>query len=223
MLQLSNFESVGKDRLFFDQYQYCMTAGLDDASCLRRLTHKWIDEVVEMRRLYHSHISPIRPRSTDFSIPADKVENLHKICQLLLDTTQVFKLTVDFDCIRVYSSSIMLFDDLLAVGQFKSVCYTQAVINRARNTVKLKNPQHQYRSYFSRTKVTDQQKQSIVQFLHNNRAELRLSPCLSGWISKPFKWTEPYYFIDHNDTAWLTMLSLIYPKLIKKTNTIVQG
>lgn len=200
-----------------------MTAGLDDAGCLRRLSHKWIDEVVETRRLYHSHISPVRPRSTDFSIPANEAKNLHKICQLLLDTKHVFKLAVDFDRIRVYSSNTMLFDDLLVAAQFNSVGYTQAVIDRARNTVKLKNSQHCYRSYFSRTKVTDQQKQSIVQFLHNNRNDFRLSPCLTDWISSPFKWTEPYYFIDHNDTTCLTMLSLINPSLIKKTNTIVQG
>lgn len=220
MLQPSNFKAVSRDRLFFDQYLYCMTADLDEAGCLRQLTHKWIDRVVAVRRAYHSRI---QPNSTAFSISSDEIENLHKICQLLLDTTQVFRLTVEYGCIRVYSSSTELFDNLLAVGQFKSVLYVQAVIDRDRNTVKLKNPQHQYRSYFSRTKVTDQQKQSIVQFLNNNCTELRLSPCLSDWISKPWKWTEPYYFVDHNDTAWLTMLSLIYPKLIKKTNTIVQG
>jgi hypothetical protein len=89
--------------------------------------------------------------------------------------------------------------------------------------VTLKNPQHQYRSYFARAKLTDQQKQSIVQFLNNNRADFRLSPCLADWTTQPFKWTEPYYFIDHNDAACLTMLSLINSRLIKKTNTIVQG
>ena len=221
MLPLLNFQSVSRDRLFFDQYKYCMTARLNEAGCLRRLNHEWIDDAVSMRQFYNSRVGY---NGSSINITQHDIENLHKICQLLLDTTHPFKLIVEFGGIRVYSSSESLFDELTASAQFKFVYYTQAVIDRARNSIKLKNPQHQYRSYFSRTKLTDQQKQSIVQLLNNNRADLRLSPCLSDWTLQQWsKWTEPYYFIDHNDTACLTMLSLIYPRLIKKTNTIVQG
>jgi hypothetical protein len=196
-----------------------MSAGLQEASCLRRLTHEWIDEVVRMRRDYYTSLLSAR----NPGMPADVIDNLHKICQLLIDTTNPFKLLVEFGNIRLYTSDTVLLDQLSAVGHFIFVNYKQAVIDRARDTVILKNPQHQYRSYFSRTKMTDQQKQSIVQFLNNNRADFRLSPCLADWTTQPFKWTEPYYFIDHNDTACLTMLSLINSRLIKKTNTIVQG
>ena len=196
-----------------------MTAMLNEASCLRRLTHEWIDEVVQMRRTYHTPLlSAINP-----VMPAAVIDNLHKICQLLIDTVHPFKLVVEFGGIRLYTNDAVLFDDLLAVGHFVFVNYKQAVVDRVRDTVTLKNPQHRYRSYFSRAKMTDQQKQSIVQFLNNNRDDFRLSPCLTDWMSQPFKWTEPYYFIDHNDTACLTMLSLLNSRLIKKTNTIVQG
>ena len=197
-----------------------MTAGLNEAGCLRQLNHKWIDDAVSMRQFYNSRAGVIE----SINITQHDIENLHKICQLLLDTTHTFKLIVEFGGVRVYSSSESLFDELTANAQFNFVYYTQAVIDRARNSIKLKNPQHQYRSYFSRTKLADQQKQSIVQFLNNNRADLRLSPCLSDWTLQQWsKWTEPYYFIDHNNTACLTMLSLLHPRLIKKTNTIVQG
>jgi hypothetical protein len=196
-----------------------MSAGLNEASCLRRLTHEWIDEVVQMRRTYHTPLLSAR----NPGMPLDVIDNLHKICQLLIDTAHPFKLIVEFGNIRLYTNDAVLFDQLLAVGHFIFVNYKQAVVDRVRDTVTLKNPQHQYRSYFSRAKLTDPQKQSIVQFLNNNRDDFRLSPCLADWISQPFKWTEPYYFIDHNDTACLTMLSLINSRLIKKTNTIVQG
>jgi hypothetical protein len=196
-----------------------MSAVLNEASCLRRLTHEWIDEVVQMRRNYHTPLLSNR----NPGMPADVIDNLHKICQLLIDTAYPFKLIVEFGGIRLYTNDAVLFDQLLAVGHFIFVNYKQAVVDRARDTVTLKNPQHRYRSYFSRAKLTDQQKQSIVQFLNNNRADFKLSPCLADWMSQPFKWTEPYYFIDHNDTACLTMLSLINSRLIKKTNTIVQG
>jgi hypothetical protein len=225
MLPLLNFQTqtISRDRLFFDQYKYCMTAGVAESGCLRQLTHARIDDAVSMRQFYSNQAGYIASGHLSAKIPQLDIENLHKICQLLLDTLHPFKLIVEFGGIRLYSSNESLFDELTANAQFKFVYYTQAVVDRARNTVALKNPQHQYRSYFARAKLTDQQKQSIVQFLNNNRAELRLSPCLADWTTQPFKWTEPYYFIDHNNTACLTMLSLLHPRLIKKTNTIVQG
>jgi hypothetical protein len=98
--------------------------------------------------------------------------------------------------------------------------YTQAVVCRPKDTVQLKNPKHEFRSYIKRTKLTDEQKTHLVNFL-TNQPTVRISPALNIWINGSFHRTEDYFFIDHNEISWLTMLSLVRPDLIRKTMQII--
>ena len=107
--------------------------------------------------------------------------------------------------------------------RFRFAHFKQVTIDRPRDTVKLKNPKHLRRSYFNRSRLTEQEKTAIANFFKNNINTIRLSPCLRDWLGQPFKWTEPYYFVDHNDDAWMVMLSLIRPGLIKKTFSIIKA
>jgi hypothetical protein len=59
-----------------------------------------------------------------------------------------------------------------------------------------------------------------VNFLAN-QPMVRLSPALTQWIDLKFTRTQDYFFIDYNTTAWLTMLSLVTPGLIRKTLQII--
>ena len=95
------------------------------------------------------------------------------------------------------------------------------MINRPQNTIYLKNPQHQFRSYFKITKLTQDQKTHLTGFLLNQHT-VRLSPALDEWIVGPFNRTQDYFFVDHNEMSWLTMLGLVRPGLIRKTQHIIQ-
>jgi hypothetical protein len=99
--------------------------------------------------------------------------------------------------------------------------YSEAVIDRPKNTILLKNPQHQFRSYFKITKITSDQKDMLINFLNNQRAGIRVSPALETWITGKFHRTQDYFFVDHNEMSWLTMLSLVHPGIIRKTLQIV--
>ena len=44
------FKPVVKDRLFYDQYTYCIGFHLDEVSCLRELNHQYIDVIIDRRR-----------------------------------------------------------------------------------------------------------------------------------------------------------------------------
>ena len=216
------FDSVNKDRLFYDQYQFCMTAGLAEAGCLRRLSHDYIDHVVRIRKEYRvlsRSWSNMRVNITD-----EMVADLHNLCDLLTDTTHQFKLLIEYGGFRLYTNDETLLKEVIETNiRFRFTHFKQVTIDRPRDTVKLKNPKHLRRSYFNRSKLTEQEKTAIANFFKNNINTIRLSPCLRDWLGQPFKWTEPYYFVDHDDDAWMVMLSLIRPGLIKKTFSIIKA
>ena len=217
------FNDVSKDRLFYDQYQYCMTGNLREAGCLRRLDHTSIDHTVAVRREWVG-------RSPDYyssnrAITDDMVQNLHAMCDVLTHTQHQHKLIIEHNHVRVYTNNSKLFNDVTqAVPGLSSVNYTQAVIDRPRNSVKLKESAHTHRTYLRSVITTEQQKRSISQFLRNQDT-IRLSPGLRQWAlyTNWRTWTESYYFVDHSDTAWMTMLSLIHPGLIKNTIQIIKA
>jgi hypothetical protein len=216
------FDSVNKDRLFYDQYQFCMTVGLFEAGCLRQLSHEYIDHIVRIRKEYRKAGDTwynVRGNISD-----EMIADLHKLCDVLTNTKHQFKLLTEYSGFRLYTNNKPLLKEVIDTNiRFGFTHFKQAVLDRPRNTVKLKNPKHLHRSYFNRAKLSGPEKTAITNFFNNNINTVRLSPCLQEWLVQPFKWTEPYYFVDHDDDAWMVMLSLIRPGLIKKTNTIVQG
>ena len=152
----------------------------------------------------------------------DEVEqNLYDFADTLRNSGVDFKLVVSTDYGWVYTSDLGLIDQLAPMRMLTGKKYSKAVIARPKNTIKLQNPQHQFRSYFKITKITDQQKNTLVDFLNNQRAGIRISPALETWIASTFYRTQDYFFVDHNEMSWLTMLSLVHPGLIRNTQTII--
>lgn len=197
-----------------------MYARLPESGCLRKLDHTAIDAVLEMRRRWVNGLNDYYRSYRHIS--DDMVDNLHTICDTLLTTQHQYKLVVNSGCMRVYTDNTALFAEILsAVPSIVNVSFSRAVINRPRNTVKLKDPVHTDRSYLREIKLTEQQKRAVSTFLQNQDS-IRLSPSLLHWVSRTgSQWTQAHYFVDHNDTSWLVMLSLICPGVIKNTIKIV--
>jgi hypothetical protein len=225
MAQVIKFKSVKSDRLFYDQYKYCATIGIDEATALRTLTREYIDHVIKLRKKHRAHTHAwISPWRKSGPITQEVVDSLYTLCDILTNTRCQYKLIVEYSCIRVYTSDVEFVKELAhAEVKKRWEGFKEACVDRPRDTVKLQNPKHKYRSYFVRARINDQEKTAIVQFLKNNQSTLRLSPCLNDWLRQPFKFTEPYYFVDHDDDAWIVMLSLIRPGLIKKTISIIKA
>jgi hypothetical protein len=98
--------------------------------------------------------------------------------------------------------------------------YSRAVVGRPRNTIQLRNPKYQWRSYFKVGKLTAEQKAHLKNFLAN-QPDIRISPALTQWINFKYTRTQDYFFIDYNESVWLTMLGLVQPGLIRKTLEII--
>jgi hypothetical protein len=223
---------IFKDRLFYSRFELSIGFYIDEASCLRELTHEAIDSTIERRRTWqeiaqhrwkksNNAFGNILSRRTR-AITDTTVENLHNLAEVLLTSTVDFKLVVSINHGYVYTNDQYLIDQLADLEYLKQKTYTQAVIARPKNTIELRKPRHKFRSYFNTTKITAEQKSHLVDFL-KNQTDVRTSPSLTHWLDSAFHRTQDYFFIDYNHESWLTMLGLVRPGLIRKTMQIIQA
>jgi hypothetical protein len=200
-----------------------MQGRLREAGCLRRLDHDSIDYVVSVRREWVGRLNDYY--SANRAITDDIVKNLHIMCDVITNTKRQHKLVIEHGQLRVYTNEPELFTEIIdAVPGLKCPVYTQAVVDRPRDTICLKESAYTHRTYLRSIVVNEQQKRSISQLLRNQEG-IRLSPGLKDWVlySNWRTWTESYFFVDHNDTGWMTMLSLVYPGMIKNTIQIIKS
>ncbi len=229
------FKSVVKDRLFYNRFEYAIGFTLDEVSCLRELNHEEIDRTIERRQEWRSiamqrwhKTGQILGKQANIlgrrrkEITNDTVKNLHTLADVLLTTCIDIKVVVSANQGHVYTNDLSFIEQLDQLDFLTQKYYSRALINRPQNTIQLKNPKHQFRSYFKITKLTLDQKAQLTGFLLNQKT-VRMSPALDEWIVGPFNRTQDYFFIDHNEMTWLTMLALVRPGIIRKTQQIIQA
>jgi hypothetical protein len=183
----------------------------------RRIAWRRVDQT-----LTHSKFNtPVTILSNQLNkITETTVENLHTLTEVLLTSSSTFKLVVSAFTGYVYTNDRMLIEQVTKSPGVANIEYSQAVINRPKNTIQLRNPKYQWRSYFKVGKLTAEQKAHLKNFLANQTG-VRISPALTQWINYKYTRTQDYFFIDYNESVWLTMLSLVQPGLIRKTLEII--
>jgi len=225
------FNPVSKDRLFYDRFEYNIGFGIDEASALRVLDHATIDDTIQ-RRIQWREIARQRwgkaPQNQRViwgrdwqEITESTVEDLHALAEMLLTAPTEFKLVVSVNQAHVYTNDLILINRLDRMPQLRHKTYGQAVVSRPKNTIRLKNPRHQLRSYFRLVNLTVQQRDQLAAFLNNQQAHVRLSPALKEWAALPFTRLQDYFFVDHDTPTWLTMLNLVVPGVTRKTMHII--
>jgi hypothetical protein len=224
-LQNPNFKPVASDRLFYDHWQYCIRFRLDEVNCLRySLEAEDIDALLTRRDMWRQRVRTRWPQNnfvrSHSPITDTTRETLYAFADFLKCTTEPYKMVISVNQCWIYSNSPNLLERIDRLPFVNHSKFTESVIVRPRNTVAVKHPNHQYRSYFRATKLTDQEKQRILSFLQG-QADVRISPALQEWIATPFNRIQDYFFVDYNAETWLTMLSLVRPGLIRKTVQIV--
>lgn len=203
---------------------------LEECSCLRELDHADIDENVRRRRVWREIAQQrwvngaqnhgLSPRRLWKSITEKTVEDLHAVADVLLNSKFEFKLVVTVDQGYVYTNNLKLIDQLSFMPVLGYPSYTRAVINRPKNTIALRNPQHKFRTYFKLLKLSIEQKDNLMDFLHSQQ-HIRISPALDRWFDTPFNRSQDYFFVDHDTESWLTMLALVHPGIVRKTVHII--
>jgi len=220
--------------LFYDRFQYCISFNLAEISCLRdqELDCTRISRMLDRRRQWqeaaqqrwatlgqkHNTLTRLHNEITE-----DVEQNLYDFADILRNSGVDFKLVISANCGWVYTNSLELISQLKPMRMLTGKKYSEAVIDRPKNTIQLKNPRHQFRSYFKITKITNQQKHTLINFLNNQQSSIRISPALGEWITSAFHRTQDYFFVDHDEMSWLTMLALVHPGIIRKTQQIIQA
>ena len=219
--------------MFYDRYQYCISFGLAEISCLReqeldcaRIRHM-LDRRKQWREVAHQRWNGQKPNAQQSrlwnEITEEVEQNLYDFADILRNSGVDLKLVVSSNCGWVYTNSLELINQLKPMRMLTGKKYSEAVIDRPKNTILLKNPRHQFRSYFKITKITSQQKDMLINFLNNQQSSIRISPALATWTTSAFHRTQDYFFVDHNEMSWLTMLALVHPGIIRKTQQIIQA
>lgn len=233
ILSLTNlnlkFKPVNKDRLFYDRYQYCLGFYLREVSCLRELNHDYIDTIIERRRQWRqmsigkwqigSSKNILANRTRE--IEDDTVANLHTLCDVLLTSGIEFKLVTSVATAWIYTNDLTLIKTVDSLDFLLEKTYTEAVITRPKDTIRLRRPEHTRRAYFGSVKLTAEEKTNLKNFFDNQLGYIRTSPSLEDFFTLSFHRTQDYYFIDYTGDSWLLMLNLIRPGLIRKTLEII--
>jgi hypothetical protein len=224
--QTRQFKTVVKDRLFHNRYEYCMGFELDEASVLRVLDHASIDSMITKRQMWRQAAKQrrINKQTTGIhwrDITEDTVKNLHSVAQVLLTAVTDFKLVVGGNRAWVYANDHDLFDQLDNISVLQNKTYTQAQINRPRDSIKLQRSTYKFRTYFRFVKLTAAEKNTLSAFLISQQSHAKLSPSFKKWIQDPFNRLQDYFFVDYATESWLTMLNLVRPGLVRKTLHII--
>lgn len=231
------FSPVVKDRLFYNKFQYCIGFRLDELSCLKILDHDYINTIlarrIEWRAIHHQRTQRVNKAGIPTihtilgrrlrEITGETGEHLHALAEQLLTATDDYKLVTSVDQGWVYTNSKDLIQDLSTNATLQNKYYTEAVVDRPANTIKLKNSPYQQRTYLKVAKLTSQQKTNLAQFFANQQGYIRPSPALVHWFTTDHHRTQDYFFVDHGGENWLVMLALVHGGLVRKTVDIIQG
>lgn len=231
MTQNLKFNPVVKDRLFYNEYSLAVGFDLAEAAVLKRLDHDHIAHSLERRRSWREHalqrhantkhVFPWTITARLKEITQATEDNLHLVCDILLATTDRFKLVTSGSQAWLYTNSVELIQQFAELDILERKTYTQALVNRPTDTIILKNNSHSNRTYFKTLKLTAAEAVNLRNFLNMHSENIRLSPALSEWVNDTKLRLSDYFFIDYTGESWLTLLSLVRPGLIRKTITII--
>jgi hypothetical protein len=112
------FKSVVKDRLFYDRFQYCISFGLAEISCLReqdldcvRIRHM-LERRKQWREVAHQRWNGQKPNAQQSrlwnEITEEVEQNLYDFADILRNSGVDLKLVVSSNCGWVYTNSLEL-------------------------------------------------------------------------------------------------------------------
>jgi hypothetical protein len=214
-----SIKQIHKDRLYWDQYQYCATFQQTDISLLRGLS---IEELQRNFR-YRKQWGPYHRQK-----PVNETQILETF-DFLSAAPGPIKLTFSWDYCYVYTNDLTWITTLPKQCAYITVfSVSKVVVDRPRDQVSLLNPTHQYRTWFREKAVPVEAKQRLANWVAAQSSEIKLSNSLTQWLNEEHLWSHHktwvrrHFFIEHNSLQYETMLNMVIPGAIRKTQTVIQ-
>lgn len=182
--------------------------------------------IMRARREWGRKIHQRQPGSwywSQLDITDQDVDNLHSMCDFLLDDDRERKLVIAGSWFYFYTNDFTFVSTVMSLPWLMKdrLHLTEVTLYGQPNTVARQQARHKRRSYF-RNMILDDRKRTTLTTLLQQQDQIRLSPSLQQWIDHP-RWNRvmDYHFIDHDDDSIITLLALIEPRLIRRTLPIV--
>ena len=212
-----------RSSLYYDQYEWCITINISEASCLRYLGSAQFESAIRNAKYWAEN-----DKWTDRSWSITKETALRETRDVLLSETHPFKTVVSFNTVSIYTNRRRLADRLVKLGNdgVHLRLVREAVISKPAGVIQLQESKYAYRTYFRERKYTRDQRDILKNFLDSRRDTLRVSPALSDWVNGNvgyilnLNYSRSHYFVDHDHPNEGTMLSLVLPGIVRKTMPI---
>lgn len=213
--------------LYWGKYKYCMHFTQQKVSVLRHIDN--IDNSIEG----HRHWERQRHNSGwNISVNGFRTEFTDSI---------VKNLHVTADCIRPFMSEIKTVfsswnhgyiytndEAILAVldqlPHVKVASKKVAEVSIPPDTILLNEPKYQFRTYFKSRQLNKTARQQFKDWLTSQGSEIDMATSLKAWVKHGYsrwshdsEWTQDYWFINHNNKSYESMLGMIAPGLVRKT------
>ena len=221
---LYKVEADHRSSLYYDQYEWCITINISEASCLRYLDANRFERAIVNAKYWAEN-----DRWTDRTWTVTKETALRETRDVLLTETAPFKTVVSFNTVCIYTNRRALANRLMALGNdgIHMRLVRRALISKPANVVQLRESKYAYRTYLRERKYTKDQRDILAGFLNSRRDTLRVSPALSDWANGNtmgyilnLNYSRSYYFVDHDHPNEGTMLGLVLPGIVRKTMRI---
>lgn len=228
LLTKLDFETVESDRLFYDQFQYCVKFNLNGIASLRGMPmerdqrHSYIERSVKHRFEWGQRIKNYAGNWTDMHkrIVIHDASDLIAFSDLIADYLPANKLVISSNWGYVYTNDLNLVKLLSKHPTLKHHRYSCAEITRERNTIVLKESDYSYRSYFRERRLSSKEQEYLRNFI-TNLSDVRISPGLKDWINSPLTFTMRHFFVDHKNPHDLSFVNLVCPQIVRSTLRII--
>ena len=226
--------SESRSSLYYNAYEYAMTWQQDEIGCIRSLDEGKMLSHIRMRMDYEQRRNSLyKPygESVKSKFTTRYRNNLEGMRALLATETHPKKMVFFNNYLTVYTNNLGLHGRLMACDWIESVDLKRAELNLPPDTILLKNPQYQYRTYFRGRSLGKTQKARLAAWVATQGDDVAASKSLQAFLDietspKMYWWrsdaTESYYYIEHNSLQYETMLSMVCPGMVRKTFPIVK-
>jgi hypothetical protein len=229
ILSLTNLNQRVKtsDRLFYNQFHYCIKVFLPHCGALNnKLEHDSIDYILDMREHLWNKSRNINFGGSWRSAKVHKVtdqirSSVHSACDYFVSCGDNIKLNIVQDFIYVYTNQYTMREDLVNLG-FTIDQITNIKLNRPIGTVRSNSEDSIIRCYFKQFEITPVEKDLIFKFIDDNIDFVYPSRGVEYFGERKDHYLRNYFFIDFDDEKLINILELMTPNLIRKVMPIVK-
>lgn len=216
------FKTQIRNSLYYGQYEYAGRFYLENSSCLRNLDLEQVQSRIRMRKYNQL------PSQADFDI-----ENILDLRERLTHNfQQPNKRISNYDHMYLYTNNLLQLQNIMSAQYLTKKSISCAQVSLPSNVVLLKNPKHQYRTYFKEKWLEINHGVALAKFLLSRQDCYGYTPGFKYHLTQYNKITRynkmpasyvrrfclrSHYFVDHDSPGDALMLAMICPGIVRKT------